>query len=299
MSVHNMTKLLQHARENKYAVPSFNLLNLDSIRAVVETAEAEDAPVIVATLEKGLISTGVKQFAAVVRAWGEEVRVPVVIHLDHAGSLEIIGQCLDAGFTSVMFDGSHLPLPKNIELTNKVIEMASEYDASVEAELGRVPGIEGGKVVKEEEETFTDLEEAITFCKHSAVDGLAVSIGTVHFYQTKLLNPNIDLLKTLRANLDTPLVLHGGASVTDFKVVEMVKAGITKYNINYKINRPFLDGLIAALAVMEPEVSPGRFSVNPPAIVASGQERVATVTRDYLRLLGTSGKAGLFLQSTS
>lgn len=294
MTIQNMTQLLKHARENYYAIPSFDLLNLDIIKPVIKIAEKYKAPVIIATLERGLKSTGIKQFSSAVRLWGESVYVPVVLHLDHGNNFEILKESLDAGFTSVMIDGSHFPLEENIDLVIKAKEIAKPYNASIEAELGRVPGIEAGEEVKEEEEELTDIQEAIKFCESTKVDALAVSIGTLHFYQTKLLNPNIRLLKELRAKLNTPLVLHGGASVTDFKVVELVKSGITKYNINYKVNKPFVDGLIHALATLKEEVSPGRFSIHPEQIVESGQQRVANLTLQYLELLDTIGKANSY-----
>lgn len=236
----HMREILLKAKNNYYCIPAFNCFNLDIIPMVIKGAVEVNSPLIISAQEKGLEVTGYKQFAKLVKSYAEEVEIPVVLHLDHGKNIEVIKKCLESGFTSVMFDGSHLSLHENIEKTYLMVKLAQKYDASTEGELGKIPGDESGRQILLKDEMYTEPKQAIEYIEKTGVDALAVSIGTIHYMQEKKIKPNLGLLKELRGLLDIPLVLHGGAAVTDEMVKKLVSVGINKYNINYYLNKEFV-----------------------------------------------------------
>ena len=286
----NMKEMLNRAMKGSYCVPAFNCFNLDIVPMVIRSAEKLNAPVIINAQEKGLRYTGFKQFAAMVTAFAAETKIPVVLHLDHGQSLEVIEECLKAGFTSVMFDGSHLPLEDNIAKTARMVKIATVYGASTEGELGMIPGTESGIDIALSEQQYTDPEEARRFIRETGVDALAVSIGTIHIMQKKMVTPDQTLLRQLRSSLDIPLVLHGGAAVTDQTVRELVAGGINKYNINFYLNAAFILGLKKELQSFTTDLGGGRMGVPVVDILMRVQAEVAREVCHRIELLGAGGK---------
>ncbi|MCL2699485.1 MAG: class II fructose-bisphosphate aldolase [Defluviitaleaceae bacterium] len=232
MALVTMKEMLVTAREKGYAIGAFEFWSLDSAQAVVEAAAELNMPVI---LQAGLIecefAAGIQNLYKIAKCVADDAPIPVALHLDHAETYEFICRAIDAGFTSVMFDGSALPYAENLEITGRVVEAARRAGVSVEAELGRLAGSEGNISVGEEEAMQTDPDEAFAFVRDTGVDALAVAIGTAHGFYTFTPKINISRLKEIAAKVDVPLVLHGGSGTPDDKVAEAIKNGISKVNI--------------------------------------------------------------------
>ncbi|MEM2280964.1 MAG: class II fructose-bisphosphate aldolase, partial [Candidatus Bathyarchaeia archaeon] len=219
-------ELLSAAKLGGYAVGAFNIQNLESFLAVVEAAVEERSPVIVAVTPGAIRYAGLKYLATLVRTAAEILPVPMSLHLDHGEDVETVRKCLEAGFTSVMIDGSHLPFEENVALTRCVVELAHPVGVSVEGELGRLAGVEE-KTVEEREAVITDPEEAEEFVKRTEVDALAVSIGTSHGAYKFKGEPQLDFerLRLIRERVDVPLVLHGASSVPQWIIEKATKYG--------------------------------------------------------------------------
>lgn len=291
MALVNMREMLEKARRGSYCVCAFNVDNLELIRAVVEAAEMEESPVIIEILEPCVKEIGPELFAMVARSFAESVNVPVAVHLDHGLSVETCKRCLDAGFTSVMIDSSFKPFEENVSDTKAVVEYAKKYDATVEGEIGQVAGLEAGPENLDKDVVFSDPEEVAEYCKKSGVDCVGVSIGTVHYMRKDPLNLNFGLLREIRETVDIPLVLHGGAAVTDDDMKTAVELGICKYNIMYKGYKAFLAGMKESLDNLNEEVVPGKLMVFPYRTIRNGLDFAVEEYRSKIRLLGGSGKA--------
>ncbi|MFW6270254.1 MAG: class II fructose-bisphosphate aldolase [Bacillota bacterium] len=239
MSFVNPLKFLQKAQNKDVAIPAFNVHNLETMQGVLDGAEKEKSPVMVATTPGTLRHAGVKTIAAMVKETAREVEVPVALHLDHCSDYETIMQALCSGYTSVMIDASKLPYRENVELVKMVVQSAHAVDVPVEAELGRIGGTEDEVTVEEREASLTDPEKAEEFARETEIDSLAVAIGTAHgLYKGE---PELDFerLEEIRQLVDIPLVLHGASGVPDKKVKTAIKNGICKVNIATELKIPF------------------------------------------------------------
>ena len=225
----NMRDLLADAERGNYAVGSFSVANMEMVLGVLKAAKELNAPVILQIAEVRLKQSPLELIGPLMVAAAENADTPVAVHFDHGKTLEKIGQALDLGFTSVMLDGSHLPLDENISMTKKVIEMASEYDASVEAEIGCVGGSEDGS--EDIAINCTRLEDAVRFEEETGVDALAIAIGNAHGNYKSTPKLRFDILEEVEKNTDVPLVLHGGTGITPDDFVRCSHTGIKKINI--------------------------------------------------------------------
>lgn len=225
----NMRDLLADAEEGNYAVGSFSVANMEMVLGVLKAAEELSAPVILQIAEVRLKQSPLEIIGPLMVAAAENAETPVAVHFDHGKTLEKIEEALDIGFTSVMFDGSHLPLDENIEMTKKVIEMAEQYDAAVEAEIGCVGGSEDGS--EDIAINCTKPEDAVRFEKETGVDALAIAIGNAHGNYKATPKLRFDILEEVENATDTPLVLHGGTGISPDDFVKCSKTGIKKINI--------------------------------------------------------------------
>jgi len=298
--------LLLAAQRNAYAVGAFNIQNLESLLAVVEAAVEEKSPVIVAVTPSAIKYGGIKYLAGLVKTAASDSPVPMSLHLDHGEDIETVKKCMEAGFTSVMIDGSHMPFEENIALTRRVVEIAHPKGVSVEGELGRLAGVEE-KTVEEREAVLTDPMKAEEFVKRTGVDALAVSIGTSHGAYKFKGEPQLDFerLKAIRERVDVPLVLHGASSVPAWIIEKAVKygaelagakgipedhirraisLGITKINIDTDLRLAFTAAVREVLSN-----SPREF--DPRKILGSAKEAMKEVVKGKMRLFGSSGKA--------
>ena len=225
----NMKSLLADAEKGNYAVGTFSVANMDMVLGVIRAAEELNAPIILQIAEVRLKQSPLELIGPLMVAAAKEAKVPVAVHFDHGKTFEKISQALDIGFTSVMYDGSHLPLDENIAETNRVIEKARQYSAAVEAEIGCVGGSEDGS--EDIAINCTKPEDAVRFENETGVDALAIAIGNAHgnYKSTPLLR--FDILEEVDRITKTPLVLHGGTGISPDDFVRCSKTGIRKINI--------------------------------------------------------------------
>ncbi len=225
----NMRDLLADAEKGNYAVGSFSVANMEMVLGAVQAAEELNAPIILQIAEVRLKQSPLEIIGPLMVAAAKCAKVPVAVHFDHGKTLEKINQALEIGFTSVMFDGSHLPLDENIAMTNRVIESAKKYGAAVEAEIGCVGGSEDGS--EDIAVNCTKPEDAVKFERETGVDALAVAIGNAHGNYKATPKLRFDILETVDKMTKTPLVLHGGTGISPDDFVRCSKTGIKKINI--------------------------------------------------------------------
>lgn len=227
MKFSTMQEVLGWAAERNRAVCAFNVNNMELVQAVVGAADEVGVPVILQVSSGARKYAGMGYIIKLVEAAVEGARVPIALHLDHGDSFELCKECLDAGFSSVMIDGSHLSFEENVAVTKRVVEYARKMGACVEGELGKIAGIE--EHVQNDESVYTDPKMAREFVERTGVTSLAVSIGTAHgAFKYKTANPGLrfDILEAIHRGIPgTPLVLHGASSVTPADVETINRHG--------------------------------------------------------------------------
>lgn len=225
----NMSKLLTDAQKGNYAVGSFSVANMEMVLGVLKASEELNAPVILQIAEVRLKQSPLELIGPLMVASAEYAKTPVAVHFDHGKTIEKISQALELGFTSVMFDGSHLELDENIKVTKEVIKLAKKYGADVEAEIGCVGGSEDGS--EDIAINCTKPEDAVKFEKETGVDALAIAIGNAHGNYKSTPKLRFDILEEVEKNTKLPLVLHGGTGITPDDFVRCAHTGIKKINI--------------------------------------------------------------------
>lgn len=284
MSLVPITPLLMAAEEAGYAVGAFNGNNLEIMQAIIMAAEAEASPVILQASQGAIKYAGLDYLAALGKITAEKARVPVALHLDHGTSFAQVVACIRSGFTSVMIDGSALPLAENITLTKKVVEVARAVGVSVEAEIGRITGTEEEISVGDQEALFTDPEEAQRFVAETGVDALAVAVGTAHGRYRRVPQLDFPRLEKIKQLVKIPLVLHGSSGVPDEMIREAISRGVRKINIDTNIREAFVRGLRQAW-----EKNPGE--IDPRRLLGPAREEMALTIREKIRLFGSAGRA--------
>ncbi|WP_018466139.1 class II fructose-bisphosphate aldolase [Calidithermus timidus] len=281
MPLVSATEVLKPARAHRYAVGAFNCINLEYVRAVVDTAERLRSPVMVAVTTGALSYAGWEALPAAVRAVAEAAHVPVVLHLDHGQNLEDIRRALEAGFSSVMIDASHLPLEENIALTRQAAQMAHAAGVSLEGELGQIGG-------KEEEIVsaglMTDPETVPYFVEATGIDVLAASFGSVHQKATRDAQLDLPRLEKIAAATPLPLVLHGGSGVPTEMLQAATARGVAKVNVGTELQRTFARVLRETLKA-QPEEWDMRKLLKPSI------NAIAAVVEERLGVLGSVGRA--------
>jgi fructose-bisphosphate aldolase class II len=303
----NSREILVPAREKGYAVGAFNTSNLEISQAIFEAAAEMEAPVIVATSESAIEYAGFDNLFNMVRHMAEFFGVKAALHLDHGKDLDIAVKCIRHGWTSVMIDASKLEYSGNVAATSAVAEIAHMAGVPVEAELGRLAGIEDMVSVDEREAALTDPAEAAEFMERTGCDFLAVAVGTSHGAYKFKGEPKLDLdrLTEIAGKVRQPLVLHGASSVpedvlktaADYgaklpgakgvpedAIKEAVKRGIAKINIDTDLRLAFT-GAVRKVLAESPEV------FDPRKIAGSGREAIKDVVKRKIRLFGSDGKA--------
>jgi fructose-bisphosphate aldolase class II len=298
--------LMVPARKNGYAIPALNVQNLESLQAVAEAAAEEKSPVILQITPSVIKYAGLLFITGLAKTAAQLAAVPISIHLDHGDSYETAVKCVDAGFTSVMIDGSFLKFEENIVVTKKVVDKAHQKGVSVEAELGKLAGIEE-RSVEEKEAILTDPDNAAEFVQKTGVDALAVAIGTSHGAYKFKSQAKLDLerLKIISQKVAIPLVLHGASSVPQWLIEKATKygaelsgakgipedqykkaiaLGIAKINIDTDLRLAFTATVREVLTN-----SPKEF--DPRKILGPAREAMKEVAKSKMRLFGSSGKA--------
>ena len=273
-------RMLRAASQNGYAVGAFNVENAEMLQAVLAAAEEMEAPVIIQTTPGTLRYLPPEYFAGMLREKG--AGAPVALHLDHGSSFELAVRCMEAGYTSVMIDGSALPYEENIRLTARVCASAQDHGIPVEAELGKVGGKEDDLECSDAQ--YTDPDQAADFVRRTGVDSLAVAIGTAHgFYKVE---PRLDLdrIIRIREKVDVPLVMHGASGVPDEKVRRAVENGMAKVNFATELRAAFSQGVKEYL-----EKDHGVY--DPKKYLSSGAQKVRELVKEKICLCGSQGKA--------
>lgn len=271
-------KILKKARAGQYAIPAFNINNLEALKAIMVAAVKLRSPLIVQTSEGAIEYAGMDYLVAMVKV-AAKATVPIALHVDHGKDLKIIKQAIQKGYTSVMFDGSALPLKENIAKTKQVVQWAKTKKVSVEAEIGTIAGIEDFVSVAEKDAHLTNPEQAAQFVKQTGCDSLAVAIGTAHgAYKFKgETHLDIERLKRIAKLVKTPIVLHGASGVLedvvklaeyhgaklgeacgvlDADIKQVVKYGVSKVNIDTDLRIAFTAGIRKATNQMKDVIDP-------------------------------------------
>lgn len=284
----NMNEILSVAKENKFAIPAFNIADYSMFLGVMDMCEETNSPVIIEIHPDELSFIGSEMVTAI-KEKAYKSSVPVCIHLDHCGDFGKIMWAIQSGFTSVMFDGAHLSFEENIAGTKKVVEAAHPIHVSVEAELGTIGSLEpddleGGaaKII------YTNPDDAVKFVAETGVDTLAVAIGTCHGLYPAGMKPELklDILKEIEEKVDIPLVLHGGSNNPDKEIGESVTLGINKINISSDIKVAYFNKMR--------EVLQDKGLREPNVIEPMCMEAMKEVVKHKLDLFQTTGKASLY-----
>ncbi|MFB5675031.1 ketose-bisphosphate aldolase [Paenibacillus terreus] len=225
----------RRAEELNYTVGAFNAHNLEMLPDMIRAAKEQGAPIIIQTSIDTAKYVGHENFVAVCKSMATREMVDVVLHLDHARDFNDIKEAIDKGYTSVMYDGSHLPFKENIMKTRAVVDYAHKHGVSVEGELGTIGGTEEGVHVDEDKKVYTDPKDAAEFVRATGVDALAIAIGTNHGQYKSKTEVNIPLLKEINAAVDVPLVIHGGTGVKEEDIHELIDNGIRKFNVGTEL----------------------------------------------------------------
>lgn len=232
----NMNKVLYPAKEGKYGVGLFNAVNLEMARGIIEAAEETNSPVIFGTAESLFPYGPLEMITPFLREMAEKASVPVVLHLDHGLKKETCLKALELGCSSIMYDCSKDPYEENVKKTAEMAEIAHEYGATIEAELGHVGSNEGTDVLTDPSAYYTDPDQALDFAERTKVDALAIAVGTAH--GAYKFPPKLDFgrIEKIAGMLDIPLVLHGGSGLSDDDFIHAIASGISKVNIFTDIN---------------------------------------------------------------
>ena len=281
-------EMLEKAREGKYAVGQFNINNLEWTKSILLTAQELQSPVILGVSEgAGKYMTGFKTVAAMVKAMMEElnITVPVALHLDH-GTYDGCYKCIKAGFSSIMFDGSHYPIAENIEKTKELVKVAHAMGLSLEAEVGSIGGEEDGVVGMGE---CADPNE----CKSIAdlgIDFLAAGIGNIHGkYPANWPGLRFDVLEQIKAAVgDMPLVLHGGTGIPEDMIKKAISLGVAKINVNTECQLSFAAATRAYVEAGKDQQGKG---YDPRKLLAPGAEAIKATVKEKMELFGSVGKA--------
>ncbi|HBG09697.1 MAG: class II fructose-1,6-bisphosphate aldolase [Limnochordia bacterium] len=277
-------ELFQAARQGGYAVGAFNVNNMEIIQAIIEAAEEENSPVFLQASQGGIKYAGIEYIAGLAKTAAESVKVPVALNLDHGTSFTQVVQCVRHGFTAVMIDGSQHPYEENIALTQKVVEVAHPCGVSVEAELGKIGGVEDDISVDAADATFTDPQEAAEFAERTKVDALAIAIGTAHGVYKGEPKLDFDRLAKIREATDVPLVLHGASGIGDEAIRKAVSLGICKINIDTELRQAFTKAVQEVVHSKPQEFDPRK-------LLGPAREAMKEVVRAKMRLFGSAGRA--------
>ena len=248
----NLKTILEGTREDKRAVGSFNVYSYETIQGVAAAVKKADKDAIISFGASYLVNMSLDTVVAIVKEVADSLDKNVALHLDHCNNLEIIKKAIDAGFTSVMYDGSALEFEENVANTKTVCEMAHAKNVSVEAELGSLAlGEHSNETDIDHGQAYTDPANAKEFVERTGVDALAVSIGTVHGMYKGTPNIRVDILEAIAKEVSIPLVLHGGSGTPEETILKCIDNGICKINVNTEISQ-YTVAKIAAKIAAEP-----------------------------------------------
>ncbi|GAA4720547.1 class II fructose-1,6-bisphosphate aldolase [Brevibacillus fulvus] len=278
-----MTAFIEDAKKNKYAVGQFNLNNLEFTQAITEAAAEEKSPVIFGVSEGAMKYMGLDYTVAIAKVAAERAGVPIALHLDHGSSFDVVMKCIRAGFSSVMFDGSHYPYEENIRLTKKVVEAAHAVGVSVEGELGTIGGVEDDLSVDEKDAALAKPEEAIRFWEETKVDYVAIAVGTAHGMYKGEPKIHYDIIEEVAKNIGAPIVLHGGSGVPDEAIKKAISLGVGKINVN-------TENQVACTQTIRDILNAKPNEIDPRKYLGPAREAIKEVVRGKIRLFGSNNR---------
>lgn len=285
----SMKEMLKDAQQNHYAIPAFDVSNFEMMKAVLDVCEEERSPALLQALGVDLTGKRLQLLTSMIRCASDVYNIPICLHLDHANGFEMIKEGIDAGFSSVMFDGSSLPFEENAYKTAEITKYAHLRGITVEAELGHVGnamvGNEKDLVSNENpEDTLTLPEEVKKFIEITDVDALAIAIGTAHGVYQKTPTLRIDRLDEIKKVCSCPLVLHGGSGTPDDQMKKAIEHGITKINIFSDIVGALNLGLKNKLnSITNP-------STWPAFVFEEARNRMKDAVRQKIRAFNSNGR---------
>ncbi len=282
MSVVSMQKILGPAFERKYGVAAFNIVDDLSMKGVLQGAEEINSPVIVQVSVKTVKFWGAKLIQQVFTDMAQKVHIPATLHLDHCPYIDVIEECLKAGWNSVLFDGSSLSYKECLEQTKKVVGIAQHYGAAVEGELEAVKGVEDG-IGTDEDVPIVSLDKAVEFINETGIDSFAPAIGTAHGIYKGTPKINFDRVSEIVTHAPIPIVLHGGTGLSGDVFKKLIQKGAVKVNISTQLKITFADGFKTYL-----ENKPIEY--NPIKLLESVKINIKEMAMDFIRIFGSDGK---------
>ncbi|MCS1352325.1 class II fructose-1,6-bisphosphate aldolase [Mechercharimyces sp. CAU 1602] len=279
-----MTAFLPRAKEEGFAVGQFNMNNLEFTQGIMEAAKEEQSPFIFGASEGAIRYMGLENVVALAKIAAREANVPVALHLDHGSSFDVVMKCIRAGFSSVMFDGSHYPLEENIRLTQEVVKAAHAVGVSVEGELGTIGGVEDDLEVDEADAQLANPKEAIRFWQETQVDAMAIAVGTAHGMYKGEPKINFDTIAEVSRQIDAPIVLHGGSGVPDAAIQRSIELGVGKINVN-------TESQVTCTQAIRERLQSDPDMIDPRKYLGPGREAIKETVRSKMRLFGSTGKA--------
>ncbi len=276
-------QMLLDAQEKHYAVPAFNIHNMETLQVVAETATQMRSPLIIAATPSTVNYAGAKYLVSMAQVAASETDIPIAVHLDHFEDVDKIKKAINAGFRSCMIDASKLPFEENIDKTRKVVQYAHHYDTTVEAELGKLIGIEDDIVVNDKDAVYTDPDNAVEFVEKTKIDSLAVAIGTAHGLYKGTPKLDFNRLKAIRSKVSIPLVLHGASDVPDELVKEAISLGICKVNIATDLKIPFSQA-VKDYFISNPSANDPRKYMTP------GKNAMKKIVEHKINVCGSAGR---------
>jgi fructose-bisphosphate aldolase class II len=284
MALVSMNEFLPKAKANRFAVGQFNMNNLEFAQAIVEAAMEENSPFIYGISEGALKYMGYEFTVAMAEAAAKKSGLPIALHLDHGSSFEVAMKCIRAGFSSVMFDGSHYPFEENIRLTKEVVKAAHAMGVSVEGELGTIGGVEDDLSVDEKDATLAKPEEAIRFYEETGVDCLAIAVGTAHGMYAGDPDIKFDIIEAVTKAIPVPIVLHGGSGVPDDMIRRAILAGAGKINVN-------TENQVACTATIREVLGKDAKVFDPRKYMGPARDAMVEVVRSKIKLFGSTNQA--------
>ncbi|MEO1102345.1 MAG: class II fructose-bisphosphate aldolase [Pseudomonadota bacterium] len=284
MPLSGMGPMLRRAKEGGYGIAAFNIIDYNSARAVVDGAQAMDAPIIAQVSTKTIRLWGYTAIATWVRQLAERADVPVALHLDHCSDAEVIRGCIEAGWTSVMFDGSSLPFEENLAQTQEIYAMSQAAGVGLEAEIGAIGGVEDDKFVAQDAAILADYDECVRFCeKMPELAVFAPAIGTAHGFYKGEPKISYDRLKRITDEIAIPIALHGGTGLSQEQFDTCIALGCAKVNISTMHKKDFIDGFVGVR-----EDNPKQSE--PIPFIVGQYERMKAGVEEMIGQFGSKGK---------
>lgn len=275
-------KLILDAFRRGYALGAFNTYNLETTQGIIKAAEVQRSPAVIQVSETTLTYAGFKTIVAIVKTLIEESDAPFALHLDHGKSYEMVVRCVNAGFSSVMIDGSGLSFEDNVNITKKVADYAHQHNVWTQGELGRVLKEEAIREMTGIQKT--DPKEAQIFVQITGIDSLAIAVGNVHGLYRKM-EPHLDLdrIKEIKKLAKIPLVLHGGSGIPDAQIKKAIKLGIAKINIDTELRIAFTSAL---KEFFQAQIE----TIDPRKIMGLARDAIQKKVEEKIKLFGSSSR---------